>query len=343
MSSHKTLSTQLCPWLRDSYTFLDRAHRDGQLGHAWLLTGPEGVGKLNLALTLANRLLNPNAKPPAELSAAAASEAESTLHDPADHHPDLHWVFPDQEKRTTSISVDQVRATTQALTLTSLYGQRKVVIIEPADVLTTAAANALLKTLEEPTHDTYLFLVSRQPGRLPATIRSRCQILNLPRPPHEYALDWLDQAPERTPRDDWALLLALANGSPLRALILNKREYILKNIEFEDNFQLISRNKLDPQSVADKWLKEGIELPLTWLAARLQRVIHARMGAGGSNSVTDLGPDRLHNAWQALTLNGLFRQLEAAETLLSQIGRGTNADLALRALLMTFHPQRGRT
>ncbi len=341
MHSHEVFGPQLCPWLRDPYELLVSSHRQGRLGHGWLLTGPAGIGKINLALSMAERLLNPSVPPPDELTAVAAGEAMSTRHEPSNHHPDLQWIFPDAGKR--SISVDQIRETTMALTLTSLHGQTKVVILDPADVLTHAAADAFLKTLEEPTEDTFLFLVSHQPGRLAATIRSRCQTLALPRPPLERSLAWLNASPGGPSSSDWAQLLALADGSPFQALALFENGYHNKNIQFEDNFELISSNKLDPQTVADEWLKEGIELPLTWLAMRLQRVIRARMAPEASNPVTDLGPDRLHSAWRALTLKGLFRRLEAAETLLDRLGRGTNAELALRVLLLAFHPQRERS
>ena len=345
MASHPprtdVLSTQLCPWLKEPYARLENVRREGRLGHGWLLTGPAGLGKINLALAMANRLLTPRAAAPGRLAAAAANTAMTLRHDPSDHHPDLHWVFPEPEKRT--ISVAQVRHTTDALTLTSLGGQAKIVIIEPADALTLAAANALLTTLEEPTPDTYLFLVSHQAGRLPATIRSRCQTLSLPQPRLEHSLDWLSEQPGDVSRTDWAQLLLLAGGSPFRALTLCENEYHNKNKIFEEKFKLISDNKLDPQALADDWLKEGIELPLTWLAIQLQRVIRARMAPEVSNPITDLGLDRLHNAWQALTLRSLFRRLEAAETLLSQLGRGTNADLALRVLLLDFQARRGPT
>ena len=345
MASHPSrtdvLSTELCPWLKEPYARLETAHRDGRLGHGWLLTGPAGLGKINLALAIANRLLIPGAAAPGRLAAAAASTAMALRHEPSDHHPDLHWVFPEPEKRT--ITVAQVRDTTAVLTLTSLGGQAKIVIVEPADALTLAAANALLTTLEEPTPDTYFFLVSHRAGRLPATVRSRCQTLSLPQPRLEHSLDWLSEQPGDASRTDWALLLTLAGGSPFRALTLYENEYHNKNNTFEQKFQLISDNKLDPQALADDWLKEGIELPLTWLAIQLQRVIRARMAPEVSKPITDLGLDRLHNAWQALTLQSLFRRLEATETLLSQLGRGTNADLALRVLLLDFQARRGRT
>lgn len=343
MSSLETYSTRLCPWLRDAFDSLAEAQHNDCLGHALLVTGPTGVGKLNLALATANHLLSTPPEIPGDLCAADVSASTAGLYAPSDHHPDLQWIFPDQEKKTRSITVDQIREAEHGLSLTSLHGKRKVVVIDPADTLTRAAANALLKTLEEPASDTYLLLLSEQPGNLPATIRSRCQIVAVPRPDGESALAWLQTHPNAPERDGWQALLALANGAPFYALALLDMEYLIKNSILEDQFDLISRNKLDPQTLADEWSKAGMALPLGWLTTRLQHEIRARMATDDSNPVTVLRSDRLHNAWQALTLDGLFRRLDAAEKLLSQIGSGTNADLALRSLLMAFHPRRGRT
>ena len=341
MHSHSTLGVSLCPWLHSSFASLDAQRSESRLAHAWLLTGPLGVGKVNLALVIADRLLTPAEDLPEELEAAPAGDAMLTRHEPVDHHPDFQYVFPDDGKR--SISIDQIRQMTDNLNLTSLQGNAKVVVIEPADAMTPAAADALLKTLEEPSANTYLLLVSHRPGQLSATIRSRCQILNVPRPAPETTLRWLERLPGGPEPGTWRNLLALSDGSPFGALTLNSSDYHSKNMEFENKFKLISRNSLDPQVVADEWLKEGVELPLSWLATRLRLAIRKRMAREASNPVTDLEPDHLHNAWQDLTLTDLFRQLEAAQTLLDQLGRGVNVDLALRVLLLAFHPQRGRS
>ena len=140
----ETLSRQLCPWLEPALEQFETARRTGSLGHAWLISGPAGIGKLNLALVLARRLLGDD-RPPTPLSAAAALEALAARHEPADRHPDLHWLHPEEEKET--ISVEQVRNVIETLTLTAHRGGAKVAVIEPAEALTTAAANALLKTL----------------------------------------------------------------------------------------------------------------------------------------------------------------------------------------------------
>ena len=146
------------------------------------------MGKVNLALVLAYRLLGVEAQP-AELDAATALAALAARHGPLDRHPDLHWLYPEEDKET--ISVDQVRELIDSFTLTAHRGGAKVVIIEPAEALTTAAANALLKTLEEPSGTSYLLLLSHQPGRLPATVRSRCQHLALRPPEADAVARWL--------------------------------------------------------------------------------------------------------------------------------------------------------
>ena len=185
----ETLSRRLLPWLEPALAQLETARRAGSLGHAWLISGPAGVGKINFALALARRLFRDDAELPGVLDAGAALAAMAARHEPMDRHPDLHWLYPEEEKET--ISVDQVRDVIEAFTLTAHRGGAKIILIEPAEGLTTAAANALLKTLEEPTPRGYLLLLSHQPGRLPATVRSRCQQVALSVPDAATVAEWL--------------------------------------------------------------------------------------------------------------------------------------------------------
>ena len=161
--SHRS-STKLCPWLRPALEQLEAAARQRDASAtAGCSAGPAGVGKINLALVFAARLLTRDpAGPPAELGPARPSPRSASGTYPADHHPDLHWLFPEEDKR--AISIEQIREPSRRRSsLKSHRGEPRSSIIEPADAMTAAAANALLKTLEEPSGDTYLLLLSQQP------------------------------------------------------------------------------------------------------------------------------------------------------------------------------------
>lgn len=335
-SPYEILSSGICPWLQAPLLQLEAAHGAGRLGHGWLLAGPRGVGKINLALVAARRLLEGSSDDVAALKAGEAATAMVRRHEPADRHPDLHWVFPEPKRNT--LTVEQVREATQALSLTSLTAQVKVLVLEPADAMTTAAANALLKTLEEPSADTYLLLISHQPGRLPATIRSRCQSLPVRCPPVAEALAWLDGAGTGQEGVDWMPLLDAARGAPFRAIDWQQNGFYNIYNELETTFYGISTNRLDPQVVADQWLSGDIEAVLNWLSTSLQSVIRARLAP---DVIEDgkLASGELRDAWKPLTTQFLFEQLENVELLLGKLGGGINVELAVRALLPGFQPE----
>jgi len=326
-----TLTGSLCAWLREPLAALEAAHRGGRLGHAWLIVGPPGLGKLNLALVFADRLLRGRVgtQTPPELSAALALEAMSDRHKPVDHHPDLHWLFPEEGKR--SVSIEQIRDVIESLALKGHQGGAKVLVIEPAEAMTAAAANALLKSLEEPQGQTYMLLVSEQPGRLPSTIRSRCQTLIVHGPKTAAVAAGGPVAGSR------------AELAPLRVAQQDTPDYHLFINELSDSLNAIYEGKRDPQSVADEWLKKGdLAAILDWLIAHVRRGVRARVVLSRSNPITEPRRAVLHNEWQALTLAKLFEQLAAAERLREQQGGGINAELALRVLLLGFVPERGR-
>lgn len=171
--------------------FLD-AYAAGRLHHAWLLTGPLGVGKATLAWRIARFLL---ATPevgggglfdmvpptPATLDIDSAHPVARRLHAGSEgRHFVLRRVWDDEKKRLkTVITVDEVRRLAGFLHLSAPDGGRRTVIVDTADEMNTAAANALLKMLEEPPPGVTFLLVSHQPSRLLPTIRSRCRELRL--------------------------------------------------------------------------------------------------------------------------------------------------------------------
>lgn len=205
---------------------LIEAVESGRLHHGWLFTGPVGVGKATLAYRFARRLL-----------AGFPAAAESLWLEPtnpvfrriaAGGHADLRTITrtPDAKsgRRHREILVDDVRHGVEFLHLTAIEGGWRVVIVDPAEFLNANAANALLKILEEPPTGALVLLVCAAPGRLPATLRSRCRMLKLS-PLGDADMTALlarflpDVAPEEGLR-----LAALAEGSPGRALRLADEE-----------------------------------------------------------------------------------------------------------------------
>jgi DNA polymerase-3 subunit delta' len=161
--------------------FLDAARSD-RLHHAWLLAGPQGVGKATFALDAARWLL-------AEAAGPAVSQDRLDISNDhrisalinAGSHPDFKLLQrlsrPSSEELARSITVDQVRGLQPLFATTPSLSQRRVVVIDAIDDMERSGANALLKNLEEPPAGTIFLLVSHAPGRLLPTIRSRCRLL----------------------------------------------------------------------------------------------------------------------------------------------------------------------
>lgn len=154
------------------------ARSRGRLHHAWLLTGPEGVGKATFAYRAARRLLG---APPAGGHGVLGVDPDHPVSRQvaARSHPDLLVIerMGEDGKLRKSIPVDEARKLADFFSKSPAAAPHRVAIIDPADDLNVNAANAVLKTLEEPPPRGVIFLVSHSPGRLLPTIRSRCRRL----------------------------------------------------------------------------------------------------------------------------------------------------------------------
>jgi DNA polymerase-3 subunit delta' len=159
--------------------FLD-AHSQTRLHHAWLIEGPEGIGKSRFAKRLAAYMLGALGPKSTPLDADATDPVWRAC--AALSHPDLHYVkreLNDKGKLTQDISVDQIRALTQFFTMKPALGGWRIGIIDAIDETNKSGANALLKTLEEPPPKCVLFLINHGREPLLPTIRSRCRLLRL--------------------------------------------------------------------------------------------------------------------------------------------------------------------
>jgi DNA polymerase III subunit delta' len=189
------------------------------LPHAMLVEGREGIGKHALADALVKWLL---CERPAETGSCGNCNACNWFE--RGNHPDFRLVEPKEYKgaddegqearQARFITIDQIRELAVFLGLTSHRGGAKVLLIDPAEAMHPAAANALLKMLEEPPPGVYWLLVSHEPGRLLPTVVSRCRRVPVPLPSAVLAVQWLRGQGMQDP----ALWLALAGGAPLTAL-----------------------------------------------------------------------------------------------------------------------------
>ncbi|MBU0531598.1 MAG: AAA family ATPase [Candidatus Uhrbacteria bacterium] len=154
---------------------LGRSLKSGRVAHAYLFIGPSRVGKNTVARWLAEELLS------GVTSIRTFAKDNLTVVTPISSHPDVTIVRRETDAKSgklkSSVSVEQVRDLRERLSMSSLHGGRKVAIVEEADQLNSAAANALLKTLEEPTPKTHLILIAAGRGHLPETIYSRCEVI----------------------------------------------------------------------------------------------------------------------------------------------------------------------
>jgi len=210
------------PWQQSQWQQIGQLISRNRLPHAIFLQGNQGLGKTEFAVFLANALL---CKQPTADHQACGS-CQSCLLLAAGTHPDLYHLKPvpaentKSKKPTLNIRIDDIRTLCNQLNQTSQYGGYRVAILEQADQLTLAAANSLLKTLEEPGKDVMIILTSARSHRLPVTIRSRCQSMRFIVPDETQSLSWFKQESQAAGTTDKQQQQALhyAFGSPLSAL-----------------------------------------------------------------------------------------------------------------------------
>lgn len=173
------------PWQESSWAQISQQHHAGSLAHAYLVYGDAGLGKTFFAEALARSILcaTPSASGACGRCSVCQLGKSGSL-------PDLLLVGPEDGSR--EIKIAQIRNVTDFIAKSSHGNKGKVVVLDSAHSLNNAAANALLKTLEEPSQTTYLFLVSDLPGALSATIRSRCQRIKITAPSEDMGRQWLE-------------------------------------------------------------------------------------------------------------------------------------------------------
>lgn len=298
------------PWHADTWQRLMKSR--ARLPHALLLQGQEGLGKGMFALRLARALL---CERPTDQGACGACHGCHLVD--AGNHPDLLRVTLEEER--TAITVEQIRALTDFLGLKPHSAPHKVVLVMPAELMNLNAANALLKLLEEPPLGSIFVLVSSRPGRLPATIRSRCAKVVFRAPAVSIAGPWLTARIGQT--DDKAL--AAAGGAPLLAVRLANTEVQSAVADVARDLDTLARGDGDPVRIAGRWKTVGGRAALEAARRYVADKIRQTAGAG-------------HGKISTQEFRGLLTFLNVLDYAYSQVGTALDEALLLEETLIRW-------
>ena len=269
----KSLAYSDLPWLWRYGQQMAAALAQGTLAHAWLLQGTQGIGKHLLAEHLAQLMLCA-----APIQDQPCGQCRSCQLIAAGTHPDKVVLEPEEAGKP--IKIDAVRELVSQLQLTPQVAKRKMVLIDPAEAMNVNAANALLKTLEEPPGAAILLLISHAPGRLLATIRSRCQKLQIASPAQDSLMTWLQQQTGKGADEVRAALLQ--NTAPLAAYaaITEEAGDTPSADALVNDLQRLHQGAVPVIEVAARWAGQEARQGL----ALWQRVLEQDLRARSSNS-----------------------------------------------------------
>ncbi|WP_036552033.1 DNA polymerase III subunit delta' [Neptunomonas japonica] len=258
---YHSLNAAIYPWFEEQWQRVLRLHNDNHLPHALLLSGMQGIGKARLAESIAGYVMchQPQAN-------SACGQCRSCVLLNSSGHPDLYFLRP--EEKGKPIKVDQVRQLTEFMHNTAQQGGYRVVVLEPAESMNISAANALLKTLEEPGRDTLLILITHQLGQVLPTVKSRCQRLDCHPPGETVAVEWLVETLS-VERQEALQLLKVVHGAPLAGVDFKQQGHQALRADFLTALRDILRQRKSPLEVAGQFLKADLDLLLGWLQGLL--------------------------------------------------------------------------
>lgn len=301
--------------------------------HAYLLHGPVGIGKRVFLERLAALLLCQR-----KGVQEACGECKSCLLRIAGSHPDWFDLHPADDKKT--VGVDDVRELIGFVSKTPQLGGRKLITVldPPAEDMTLAASNALLKSLEEPAGNTVLLLLSHQPGRLLPTIKSRCVLQASPLPDATTSLAYLRQ---RLPDLDVATcgqLLSLSAGSPLRAERVHAEGLLEQRALVVEGVKKLLKQQVAPSPLAESWNAVPLLALFDWFCDWVQLILRHQL----TTDEAGLGAEDMAKVVQYLAQKAAqSRVLALQDWLLAQrqkvLGKAPlNRQLLLEALLVQW-------
>lgn len=333
----------LLPWHRQP--LIELLTRREKLPHALLIHGNQGIGKVEFARALAQSLLCEAPENTDGGIACGQCAACGWFRD--SNHPDYRELLPEiltdedadtetlvvadaeskDKKKSKEIKIDQIRAIADFMMLTTHRAGFRVLVIHPAEAMNMSAANALLKTLEEPSARTVILLVTDQMARLMATIRSRCQRMLLPAPEMKIALAWLSEQGVI----DGKTALAMAGGAPLDAVAFASSDYQASRKAF---VATLADPAADYMATAQVFEKSDLNHVIAWLQTWV-----------GDLVLNKFTGEVRHHVDEKKAIVAIARQVQAAklfrfESELRQarrvIAHPLNARLLLEQLLISY-------
>ena len=261
------------PWHDAQWQPLLQRLRSGLLAHALLLRGVPGVGKGVFAQALAARLLCHQSD--AEYACGHCKSCELIR---AGTHPDLMVVEPESVGKP--IKIDQVRRVNEFARKTAQQGGCRAIVMNPAEAMNVNAANALLKSLEEPGGGTFFLLVSARSGDMLPTIRSRCQMSSFAMPEAALAKAWLaDHIADPLVLEQ---LLSLSSGAPLIARAMFDDDTLNLRGRLINDLPELFRGNLTPVELARQWYTGNLIQLLGWLGSWLEDAVKLQLTADDS-------------------------------------------------------------
>ena len=284
------------PWNDDLWSTLTQQFE--RLPHALLLHGRPGLGKYAFAVQLAQVLLC--ARPQASVACGMCQSCQLFI---AGTHPDMHVLQPEaiaesaedlgsqyaarypasdkkRERASADITIYQIRCLIEDAQTRPFVGNRKVILLSPAEAMNISAANSLLKLLEEPPLGSMLLLVTSHPARLPATIRSRCSHILFKSPARSAGLAWL-QSSTGGKAESAAGLLELARGAPLLAKSLVEEGYPEIRAKLIKDLDDLRAGREEPVASAARWKDVGAKHCLDLLHGLVSDLIKVGLGVSG--------------------------------------------------------------
>jgi len=315
------------PWLRPPFEQLVSSYQSGRGHHALLVQALPGMGADALVYALVRFQMCHT--PEGQKSCGKCHSCQLMQ---AGTHPDYYQLAPEKGKST--LGVDAVREVTEKLYEHARLGGAKVVWVSDAALLTEAAANALLKTLEEPPVNTWFFLQCEEPARLLATLRSRCRHFHLAPPAENYGIAWLGRE-VTTSQENLLTALRLTAGAPAAALEL------LGESRFAPRQQLCTA--LDAALLSADWLSllpvlnhDSVAERLYWLSSLL---LDAQKMQQGISLLTNVDAwalvQRVANTLSSTRLQAMIHDACACREQLLNV-TGLNRELMLNDLLLRW-------